>query len=110
MPSYIKDTPDFITKTQQLFVEENDWIFSLDVTGLYTNIPHNEGIAACMEKFKIHSETIGCPDKKYLKILLECVLKMNNFIFNQVNYLQNTRYCHGYQSSSYLCKLIYVKI
>ena len=43
---YVKDTGDFISKVENTRLSEYDWIFSWDVTGLYTNIPHNEGINA----------------------------------------------------------------
>ena len=42
--SYIRDTGDFLSKVQGLELNSNDWLFSMDVTSLYTNIPHDGGI------------------------------------------------------------------
>ena len=47
LPSYIKDTTDFITKIRQLPpLSEDSFLVTLDVGSLYSNIPHNEGIEA----------------------------------------------------------------
>ena len=42
--SYIKDTSDFLEKISSIELEEDDWLFTMDVTSLYTNIPHDEDI------------------------------------------------------------------
>ena len=36
--SYIKDTGGFLSKVQGLKLASNDWMFSMDVTSLYTNM------------------------------------------------------------------------
>ena len=47
--SYIKDTTDFINKTRNIALPEDQEIrvCSLDVKSLYTNIDHEEGTEAC---------------------------------------------------------------
>jgi len=52
----------------------------MDVSSLYTNIPHDEGIEAIVDFFS--KDRIGSLTPAGLKSLLEAVLKKNNFQFN----------------------------
>ena len=47
LPSHIKDTTDYLKKMENLTIPENTTLVTMDVTSLYTNIPHDDGIAAC---------------------------------------------------------------
>ena len=48
LPSYVKDTNDFLNKLLTIGkLPSNSLLVTLDVSSLYTNIPHNEGINAC---------------------------------------------------------------
>ena len=48
LPSYIKDTTDFINKIRQLHqLSKDSFLVTLDVGSLYSNIPHKDGIEAC---------------------------------------------------------------
>ena len=48
IPSYIKDTTDFLNKLSRFNnLPDNTILVTLDVTALYSNIPHNDGIGAC---------------------------------------------------------------
>ena len=48
LPSYIKDTTDFINKIRQLpRLSKDSFLVTLDVSSLYSNIPHKDGIEAC---------------------------------------------------------------
>ena len=59
---------------------------TLDVKGLYTNIPHEEGINACVELFGRHSSSdLPCED---LRKLIQFVLQNNYFSFNGSFFLQ----------------------
>ena len=85
LESHIKDTTDFLDKLADLATLPNNAILvTLDVSSLYTNIPHNEGIDACPLDTRtdkhIPTETICDP--------LRIILTMNNFTFNQHHYLQ----------------------
>ena len=42
--SYIRDTGDFLEKVTNIELNPDDWIFTMDVTSLYMNIPHDEGV------------------------------------------------------------------
>ena len=79
--SYIKDTNDFLKKLRGLKDLPNDFILcTVDVVGLYPNIPHDDGLASLgrvLEKRqdpKISTES--------LLELAECVLKNNIFEHN----------------------------
>ena len=47
LPSYVKDTTDFINKIKDIKLKDNSYLVTLDVSSLYTNIPHEEGMEAC---------------------------------------------------------------
>ena len=44
LPSHIKDTTDYLKKMENLTIPENTTLVTMDVTSLYTNIPHDDGI------------------------------------------------------------------
>ena len=47
LPSYVKDTTDFINKVRNIKIKsKNTFLVTLDVSSLYTNIPHDDGITA----------------------------------------------------------------
>ena len=61
-------------------------LVSMDVTSLYTNIPHNDGIKACREAWD--QRAVKEPPTECLVQLLTLVLKHNNFTFNGEHFLQ----------------------
>ena len=87
LPSYVKDTSDFITKIHNLKgIPQNAFLVTLDVTSLYSNIPHDDGIKACD-----HFMTEGGKSQEARSViseLINLVLTKNNFQFNGENYLQ----------------------
>ena len=58
----------------------------MDVTNLYTNIPHHDGME-CIKNI-LSQQVNSTPKNSRLVTLLEFILKSNNFMFNQDNYLQ----------------------
>ena len=50
IPSYIKDTNDFVDKINKFKFPENSFLVTRDVKALYTNIPNKEAIAAVKRK------------------------------------------------------------
>jgi hypothetical protein len=42
LPSHIKDTIDYLKKMENLTIPENTTLVTMDVTSLYTNIPHDD--------------------------------------------------------------------
>ena len=51
IPSYIKDTNDFINKIDNFAVPPNSFLVTMDVKSLYTSIPNNKGIASVKKKY-----------------------------------------------------------
>ncbi|XP_053383797.1 uncharacterized protein LOC128550001 [Mercenaria mercenaria] len=90
LPSYIKDTNDFITKLKQHKLSNHKtFLVTLDVNSLYTNIPHTEGIEAC-KYFLENSNYNGRLSVDSVCKLIQTVLENNFFKFNNDNYLQKT--------------------
>ena len=87
LPSYVKDTTDFINKIKNIKLKKDCYFVTLDVSSLYTNIPHGEGIDAC--KYFLRKETLNnhVNDDDVSK-LLQVVLENNCFDFNNDTYLQ----------------------
>ncbi|XP_071150518.1 uncharacterized protein [Mytilus edulis] len=87
LPSHIKDTTDYLRKMQALNPLPSDTtLVSMDVTSLYTNIPHADGIDACKEVW--NSRPVKYPPTECLVKMLTLVLKKNNFTFDGDHYLQ----------------------
>ena len=85
-PSYVKDTYDFIEKVRAAQVGPNDFIFSMDVDSLYTNIEAGPGLTAVKNCFSRYPDTTR-PDTFILE-LLRLALVRNDFEFNGQTYLQ----------------------
>ena len=83
--SYIEDTPDFISKITGILLDGNDWLVSLDVVSLYTNIPHDDGIKSVAKFIHQHRKGVQTPTNQILLGFLELVLKCK---FNNRHYLQ----------------------
>ena len=65
--SYIKDTSHFLQEIQNIEIHHGDIIATVDVTALYTNIPHQDGIHKVKEFLKRHNApqaeiTLGKPN------------------------------------------------
>ena len=84
--SYIKDTFDFVQKIKQIQVPQSAFLFSLDVTSLYTNINSAQGILAVKNVFKKYPNSKR-PDKEILQ-LLDINLNRNDFEFDNQYFLQ----------------------
>ena len=81
IPSYVKDTTDFLNKLA-IFnrLPDNALLVTLDVTSLYTNIPHNEGIDAC--RYFLQKRTNKHIPTETICDLIRIILTMNDFTFN----------------------------
>jgi hypothetical protein len=87
LPSFIKDTTDYLQKMAALNpIPSHTTLITMDVTSLYSNIPHSDGIEACKEIWEYRS--VKVPPTDYLVTMLTMVLKKNNFTFNGDHYLK----------------------
>ena len=78
--SYIKDTNDFLKKLRSLPNLPDDIILcTVDVVGLYPNIPHDEGLSALRKRLDLRQEKDVTTST--LVELAEVVLKNNIFTF-----------------------------
>ena len=85
--SHIRDTQDFINKIIQLCpIPEGTILTTVDVTSLYTNIPHHEGLLAFAEHMR--QDPIKGPIGNYILDLLKLVLHNMYFEFNNEFFLQ----------------------
>ena len=69
IPSYVKDTTDYLNKTSSEDLPSETILVTLDVTSLYTNIPHADGIEACRKIWD--SRAVKVPSTESLVKLLE---------------------------------------
>ena len=89
LPSYVKDTTDFITKIKQFqVISQKTYLVTLDVSSLYTNIPHEDGIKACRYFLENNSHSSGSLSIDNFCSLITLVLKKNYFKFNNIFYRQ----------------------
>lgn len=89
LPSYVKDTTDFIQKLKSFkLAHANSYLVTLDVSSLYTNIPHEDGLDAC--RFFLTGDSHNFKELSVDSILrlIRLVLENNHFQFNKDNYLQ----------------------
>ena len=88
LDSYVKDTADFLRNLQNVpYVPKEAFLVTLDVTSLYSNIPHNDGIKAC-EHFLNSKPSNSDISTESVCDLISTVLTKNHFQFNGDNYLQ----------------------
>ena len=76
---YIQDTSDFLQKIADMELNDNNWIFTMDVMSLYTNIPHDKGIK-CIHDLLNSNRQNQLLSNENLIHLLDMVLKLNNYI------------------------------
>ena len=86
IPSYIKDTNNFVNKINNFPVPPNLLLVTMDVKSLYTSIPNKEGITSAQKKYDRYlKKTIPT---KVITTFLALILTLNNVIFNSKFYLK----------------------
>ena len=64
LPAYLKDTTDFLNKISDVTdLSENVFLLTLDVSSLYTNISHDEGLHALSVYLENRDNTANPPNK-----------------------------------------------
>ena len=85
--SYIRDTTDLLCKLEQNdTILENLILVTMDVKSLYSNIRHDKGLATLTKC--LNDRPIKEPDTKVITTLMEHILNLNSFTFNNKFYLQ----------------------
>ncbi|XP_064461905.1 uncharacterized protein LOC135372141 [Ornithodoros turicata] len=87
LPSYIKDTNHFLQILNQCQPPTSSFLVTLDVSSLYTNISHEDGIIAVETAFSRYAGHSPI-DPLTLSKLVNLILKNNNFEFDSQHYLQ----------------------
>ena len=87
LPSYVKDTKDFLVQLASLpQLPAGAILFTMDVVGLYNNIPHKDGLQACSTMLdRRHTQS---PPTSDIIDLANLVLTLNAFKHNNDFYLQ----------------------
>ena len=87
IPSYIKDTTHFLRIIDSIGqVPKDTLLVTMDVSSLYSNIPHVEGISAIKEFMLKHSfDQMTVTDTSHI---IDFILNNNYFSFNNKFYLQ----------------------
>jgi hypothetical protein len=85
--SYVKDTSHFISICKDIKLAPQDRLITFDVSSLYTNIPHKEGINAIRD---FMTPRIGAQKAEMLASLSLLVLEGNIFEFNDQLYIQTS--------------------
>ena len=62
LPSYVQDTTDYLKKVESNPLPSEKILVSLDVTSLYTNTPHEGGVAACKEVWDSRETKVPPPE------------------------------------------------
>ena len=91
LPSYIQNSTSFIKTIEREKFPPNCILASIDVSSLYTNIPHEEGIESLTLFLNDKTQSYKHPEQPTPQILTELaniVLKNNAFEFNEEYYLQ----------------------
>ena len=88
LSSKIQDTNDFLEKIKKLGkISKNSTLVTMDVSSLYTNIPHNEGLGALENALKSTPLNSNITIKAIIT-MMHLILTLNNFIFNNEFFLQ----------------------
>ena len=69
-------------------IEPNEILATFDVEGLYTNIDHNLGLEAISYWINNYENENPRINKDFILKSIDLILKNNNFIFNQENFIQ----------------------
>ena len=93
---------------EQKIITDDSILVTMDVTALYTNIPHNEGIAACTEALETRNDPT--PPTSFLSKLITLILTLNSFVFNGIHYLQTQGTAMGTSMAPNYANLFFGKL
>jgi peptide-methionine (R)-S-oxide reductase len=91
IPSYLQDTPDFLRTLEDINKQgplpKNAILVTVDVSALYTNIKHEEGVQVLKSFLELRKDKLEVP-VDFLTNLMEKVLSLNIFEFDNMLYRQ----------------------
>ena len=101
--SHINDTKHFLNELAKVPTSnsKNNYLVTLDVRSLYTNIPNEEGVNVAKDLLRRKQNKLTT----VITALLWLILTLNNFIFNATNYLQLSGVAMGTK-----CAVIYANL
>lgn len=85
--SYTKDSTTILRLLEETSFAQDIILATIDVTALYTNIPHDEGIESALTHLYPEEEEMPFP-KEFTESLLRIILQQNAFEFNSKMYSQ----------------------
>ena len=91
LPSYLKDTSDFLKLIETTKLPDKCLLASIDVSSLYTNIPHEDRKQSILYYLQANPDIYAQPEQPLPEVLagvIKIVLKKNVFEFNNDYYLQ----------------------
>ncbi|CAN7951161.1 unnamed protein product [Ixodes pacificus] len=86
-PSYIKDTGHFLREVARVTIPDGSFLVTLDVSSLYTNIPHDDGVGTLLSAYA-SNRRMDTPEVDVVATLSRLVLELNSFEFNNSHYIQ----------------------
>ena len=87
LPSFLLDTKQFLRKlSEHDDIPPDTILVTLDVTSLYTNIPHEDGLVA----LRSHLNDQNCPSVDAIVALVRFILSHNYFLFQDQFFLQKS--------------------
>jgi hypothetical protein len=90
--TYIKDTRHFLQLYEGSVLSRPGFLVALDINSMYTEIPLDEAETCVMDSLYqsgiVSVSGVGLPPSAQLKVLLHTCLYRNDFMFDNVHYLQ----------------------
>ena len=84
----MKDTTDFMNFIKNTAITDNTLQATLDVSSLYTNIPHSERMDVVCRQYEIHYGSEPPIPVSQLRELIRLILEENSFKFTERQYVQ----------------------
>ena len=113
-PSYPKDSTEFLKLIEITKLPHHCLLASIDVSSLYTNIPHDDGKQNVLYYLQNNPDNYAQPEQSTSEVLTELidiVLKNNVFEFNnKIYYFLQIQGINRYQDGTSICKPLYGKI
>ena len=108
LPSFVKDSTDFIYKVEDLNAKgplpEGSLLVSWDVVSMFPNIDNNLGISVV--KRALNSRSVNIPSTDCLVEAVEICLRVNNYQFSSQSFVQKHGTTMGPKNASSYADLV----